>query len=62
MKFCSQGCYGHFNLTLSAPADVIMVTMKVLKTNAIFETIFFRNVIFGINPLLNIHFLRKENP
>ena len=48
MKFCSQGCYGYFNLTLSASADVTILIIKILKTNAIFEIIFFINAIFEI--------------
>ena len=38
---------------LSAPADVTMLTMKVLKISAIFDIIFFRSISFEINPLRN---------
>ena len=44
------------DLTWSAPADVAMLTMKVLKTSAVFEIIFFRSTSFEINPMLKTYF------
>ena len=45
--------FGHFNLTLSSPANVAMLTMKGLKTSAKIKDIFFISASFEINPSCN---------